>query len=705
MLRYIIKRILFLIPIIICVSFIVFALMELTPGSIIDAMVSPSMTAEDIAVLREKFDLDRSMLYRYGKYMYNLVQGDLGISYFGGINVWETYISRLPNTLLLSLASLIIGVVISIPMGIRAARRAGKASDTVTTATALVGMSMPSFWLGLLLLFLFSYNLRWLPSGGNTAGIKSYILPAICSGFMLMAISTRQTRSSMLEVLNADYLRTARAKGVPERMVIRKHALGNALIPIITTIGGSLSMSLAGSAVVETVFTWPGVGRMIVEAVMARDVTMTCGSVIMTTILYVVIQLIVDLLYAFVDPRIKAQYSKTVKKRWRDSSVTKARIEPVILRPETVATETVESGKQDDRKESIDNEPAIVVTAENEALPHEENIEKTEAFLQTAGKVTSVEIADNTENEKLVAVMQSAVSIESAEIGDLASAKYKRRSHFNEIFHGIRKNKSAMAGLVIVCFLLLVLLGSLFINYQSVVEQSIPNRLARSDSQHLFGTDELGRDVFLRTLYGTRYSIAIGFGSTAIALIIGVMLGAIAGYFGGFVENLIMRFVDVVASIPGMLLGMVIVTVLGTSLRNLIIAVGVTAVPVFIRITRASVLTVRNNEFVEAARAIGLPNIRIIFRQVLPNGLSPIIVTFTASLGTAIIVGAGLSFLGFGIPVPQPEWGAIISGGRMFLRAAPHIMAAPGIAIMITVLAFNLLGDGLRDALDPKLKR
>ena len=170
--------------------------------------------------------------------------------------------------------------------------------------------------LKLLLLLLFSYKLKLLPAGGND-GILSFILPAICSGLMLMATATRQTRSSMLEVLNSDYLRTARAKGVPEKQVIRKHALGNAWIPIITTIGGVLSNSLAGSAVVESVFAWPGVGRLTVDAVNTRDVTLTCGCVIMTTILYVVLQLIVDLIYAFVDPRIRAQYQNAGKKRRR----------------------------------------------------------------------------------------------------------------------------------------------------------------------------------------------------------------------------------------------------------------------------------------------------------------------------------------------------------------------------------------------------
>jgi peptide/nickel transport system permease protein len=211
--------------------------------------------------------------------------------------------------------------------------------------------------------------------------------------------------------------------------------------------------------------------------------------------------------------------------------------------------------------------------------------------------------------------------------------------------------------------------------------------------------------MLLRTLYGTRYSIAVALGATTLSAVIGITLGALAGYYGKLADEIIMRFSDIVASIPGLLLGMVIVVVMGQSLRNLIIAVGVGAIPVFLRITRAAILNVRNQEFVEAAHAIGLPNTRILFGQVLPNGLAPIIVTYTIGLGMSIMVGASLSFLGFGVPVPAPEWGTLISGGREFIHVAPHLMTFPGIFIMITVLGFNLLGDGLRDALDPKLKR
>ena len=315
MLRYTLIRILWLIPIILAVSFIVYALLDLAPGTIVDTINKDDMTPEDVQRLIQQYNLDKPMIYRYGLYMYHLFQGDLGVSDVSKISVWDTYIGRLPNTLLLTAASLLIGVACAIPMGIFAAKRSGRIADNAVTTFSLIGISMPTFWVGLLLILLFSLVLGWLPAGGNRAGIRSLILPAVCSGLGLMASATRQTRSSMLEVLNADYLRTARAKGVSEKMVIRRHALGNAWIPILTTLGGSLAFSIAGSAIVESVFAWPGVGRMVVEAVNARDVTTTLGCTIMTTFLYVLVQLLVDLMYALVDPRIRSSFSNAGRKR------------------------------------------------------------------------------------------------------------------------------------------------------------------------------------------------------------------------------------------------------------------------------------------------------------------------------------------------------------------------------------------------------
>lgn len=287
----------------------------------------------------------------------------------------------------------------------------------------------------------------------------------------------------------------------------------------------------------------------------------------------------------------------------------------------------------------------------------------------------------------------------------LVSKQYRRRSPFKDVFHRLTKNKGAVVGLCIIGALILLLLASFLIDYSAVTKTDLSNRFLPPSWQHPFGTDDMGRDVFLRVVYGTRYSLSIGFGATALAAIAGVCIGSVAGYYGGYVDDIIMRLTDILASIPAMLLGMVIVSILGGSVPNLIFAIGICSVQYYIRITRASILAIRGQEYVEAAKVIGMSDAKIIFTQILPNAFSPVIVTFTATIGIAILVAASLSFIGLGVSVPMPEWGALVSSGRNVLRTAPYLSTFPGLFIMLTVLAFNILGDGLRDALDPKLKR
>ncbi|MHB0896249.1 MAG: ABC transporter permease [Spirochaetales bacterium] len=311
MYRYVIKRLLMLVPIIIGVSFLIYFIMDLAPGDIISQMAGEGTDAQ-IQVLRHQYGYDRSVFYRYVMYMKNLVQGNLGTSFLTNKPVWDMYRERLPETLKLALGALVVSILLSIPLGILSAVRSGTLWDNAGMVLALLGLSMPNFWLGLLLIILFSLKLGWFPSGGDT-GFLSIILPAITIGTGHVAIITRTTRSSMIDVIHQDYLRTARAKGVPEKYVIRKHAFKNALIPIITIIGTQMSVSLGGAVLTETVFAWPGVGRLIIDSVHQRDVPTVTGAIIMTTILISIMLLIVDLLYAYVDPRIKAQYLRKGK--------------------------------------------------------------------------------------------------------------------------------------------------------------------------------------------------------------------------------------------------------------------------------------------------------------------------------------------------------------------------------------------------------
>lgn len=285
--------------------------------------------------------------------------------------------------------------------------------------------------------------------------------------------------------------------------------------------------------------------------------------------------------------------------------------------------------------------------------------------------------------------------------------QYKKRSRLLESWNSIKTNPGAMFGLIVVALYVLMMIISFFVfSYEDVTAIAPKNLFAKPGTGgHLFGTDKMGRDLFARCLYGSRYSLAVGFGSVAIGFVVGTFFGSIAGFFGGWVEQIIMRATDVLSAIPGTLLCMVLVSMWGAGLGNLLISIGISCISGFIRISRASILTTKSNEYVEAARAIGMPELRIIFSQVLPNSLSPLIVTASSRLATCILSAAGLSFLGFGVPVPLPEWGALISDGRNYLQIAPHLATFPGLFIVVLTFACSLLGDGLRDALDPRLKK
>ncbi len=284
--------------------------------------------------------------------------------------------------------------------------------------------------------------------------------------------------------------------------------------------------------------------------------------------------------------------------------------------------------------------------------------------------------------------------------------KYKKKSQSAEVWHRLRRNKAAMLGLVVAILLILMaIFSSTLYDYETqVINQDIPNRLQPPSWEHPFGTDESGRDILARIVYGSRFSLSIGFSTVVFALIVGGTLGALAGYYGGMLDNILMRIMDIFLAIPGTLFAITLVAALGQNTINLIIALAISSVPGFARILRSSVLSVREVEYVEAARAIGATDVRIIMQHVIPNSLAPVIVQSTLNVATVILTIAGLSFLGLGVRPPQPEWGALLSSGRQYLRDYGYITMFPGLAIMTTILALNLLGDGLRDALDPRLK-
>ena len=288
----------------------------------------------------------------------------------------------------------------------------------------------------------------------------------------------------------------------------------------------------------------------------------------------------------------------------------------------------------------------------------------------------------------------------------VSMSEYKKQSQAKEVWRRLKKNKSAMAGLVVIILICLIAVCADFIaDYETdAITQNIPEKLQAPSSDHWFGTDEFGRDVFARCIHGSRVSLMMGLLSTVLSFALGLLLGAIAGYYGGLVDSIIMRIMDMLMCIPAILLSLVIVAALGTTIPNLLLAITIGNSPSFARMIRASIITVTNQEYIDAARICGTKDHRIVLRHIIPNTMGPIIVQATMSVAGCITATAGLSFVGMGIQAPRPEWGAMLSAGREFMRYHPHLVIIPGLFIVITALSINLFGDGLRDAMDPRLK-
>ena len=273
-----------------------------------------------------------------------------------------------------------------------------------------------------------------------------------------------------------------------------------------------------------------------------------------------------------------------------------------------------------------------------------------------------------------------------------------------EAWKRLKRNKLAIIGMIVLIIILLVAIFGKWIAPYDYSKYDYTNRLAKPNSEHLLGTDKFGRDILSRIIVGAGYSLPIGLAIVIIAFIIGGLLGAIAAYYGGNVDNVIMRILDIFQSVPPMLMAIAVAAVLGSGIVNLVIAIVISSLPARARIVRAAILTVKRNDYIESARSMGASSKRLLGKYMLPNALGPILTSFTFSVATAILTISSLSYIGLGITEPAPEWGAMLSSGKELIYSHPHVLIFPGLAIMITVLALNLFGDGIRDALDPRLK-
>ena len=278
----------------------------------------------------------------------------------------------------------------------------------------------------------------------------------------------------------------------------------------------------------------------------------------------------------------------------------------------------------------------------------------------------------------------------------------KKKTRFQIVWKRLKKNKMAMVGLYIIILMIIVSFIAPYIAPYSYDKQDYTAAMQGPNDEHLLGTDEFGRDILSRLLYGAKYSFEFGIVAVFVGAAIGLFLGSIAGFFGGWIDNIIMRFLDIYQSVPMMVMAIALTSSLGAGMKSAVIAIGISTMPIYARLIRGSLLEIRSMEYIEAATAINAGKLRILMRHMIPNAISPVIVTLTMSVGLNVLAGASLSFIGLGAQQPLPEWGAMLSAGRAYMRDHPRLVILPGILIMLLVLSFNMFGDGLRDALDPR---
>ncbi len=314
MIRYVAKRLLMLIPIIVGITFIVFFILSLTPGDPPRMILGANATPAQVEAMREQMGLNDPVLIRYVKYMGGVIRGDFGTSWSTREPVFQMVFARFPYTFQLALLSMLVTVAVSIPLGIYSAVKQNTAADSTVMVLSMVLAATPKFWLGILMMLVFSVWLRWLPTSGLVSW-KSYIMPTIAMAAASTAINTRIVRASVLDVIKQDYIRTARAKGVKEKTIFRRHALKNAMLPVVTVMGMSFASALGGSVLIENVFSIPGIGLLMIERIRQKDIPSVLACVIFIAVVFAVVNLITDILYSYIDPRIKAQYMRRADKK------------------------------------------------------------------------------------------------------------------------------------------------------------------------------------------------------------------------------------------------------------------------------------------------------------------------------------------------------------------------------------------------------
>ncbi|GAB7197234.1 hypothetical protein OS11_35100 [Dickeya oryzae] len=609
-------------------SVLVFAGVYLV-GNPVDLLLGSNATpAERDAVIRA-FGLDKTLWQQYLLFVTHALQGDLGNSFIFNQPALHLILQRIPATLELALVAFLLSLLVGIPLGVFAGLRPDSLAAKSVMTVSILGFSLPTFWIGMMMIMLFSVKLGWLPSSGRgetvtVAGVplslltldgwQHLLLPALNLALFKISLIIRLTRAGVRECLQQDYVRFARAKGLSESRILFVHVLKNTLIPLITVIGLELGSLIAFAVVTETIYAWPGMGKLIIDAIAVLDRPVILAYLMMTVVMFSVINLLVDVLYAVVDPRI----------RLGGGAMN-------MLQQRSVHTPST--------------------------LP----------------------------------VSRSALS---------------------HVLSMLWQDRLARLGLFMLVLIVALALLAPWIAPQNPYDLSqlmiMDNRLPPGSSgmsgvTYWLGSDDQGRDLLSAILYGTRTSLIVGVSSALVALCIGMVAGLLSAWLGGKTDALLMRIVDIQLSFPPILIALILLAVLGQGVDKIILALVITQWAYYARTLRASALLENRRNYVDAARGMAFSTPRILFRHVLPNCLPPLIVVATMRIAYAIMLEATLSFLGIGLPITEPSLGLLIANGFDYLLSGDYwISLFPGVMLLLLIVAINLIGDALRDALNTR---
>ena len=687
--RYFLEKLLWFAATLLTIVTLVFIMVRATG---IDPCLMPKSTPQTVEACHAKWGLDQPLLTQLTTYLGNLARFDLGESYqHEGMQVTEIIGQGLPNTLKLVGFALPLGLLIGIFIGVVAAVRRNTTTDYVLMGVALIGVAVPEFVIGPVLILVMCMKWDFIERTQGLPTLTSYILPVITLALPFAAAVARLTRGGMLEVLSQDYVRTARAKGVAEHRVILRHALRLGLTPVLSYIGpATAGMIAGGSFIVETLFGIPGIGFHFVQASTSSplDYPMVMGATILLATLVLFVNFSVDMLYAVFDPRLRAGNKSVVGEKGSFPKFLVTVFGLAIL-------------------------GTLVLLGIQWLLTHAKSI--TEALQDSSSKS---------------GYMALALSLLWIVLGGVLLRTYRRATRMHssdlgytpwmEAWKRLSEHRAAVvSGATLYTIVFLCIFGPWIMEHafgisydtQTLKDSRMAPPFMRwfgtersADWSHLFGTDKLGRDIFVRTLVGGRVSLSIGLAALLVTTTIGVFYGTFSAFMGGRIDNVMMRFVDILYSIPYLILVILLVAFLGRSILLLFIAIGCVSWLTLARITRGQVLTIKQHEYVTAAQLLGASKWRIITKHLIPNALGPIIIYATRLVALLILEEAFLSFLGLGVQEPMSSWGILIKQGNDVKEAFWWMLTFPCLFLVVTLYTLNYLGDGLRDALDPHLK-